>query len=64
MPRLRTINDHIKFGSAIILILVTMLAIFTITSDINKTPQVLIYLIYVMVLISIITAIGNFLKKR
>ena len=63
MVKLRTINDHIRFGSLMILALVSILAVFTIASDINKTPQVLEYLIYLMVLLSIITAIGNFLRK-
>ena len=58
------LEDAIKFGSAMILLLVVILTISVVTVNIDKTPDVLKFLIYLMLILSIITAIGNFLKKN
>ncbi|MBW2995949.1 hypothetical protein KY332_01480 [Candidatus Woesearchaeota archaeon] len=57
------IDDAIKFGGVLIALLVSVLAISTVTINLDAAPQILEFLIVLMVILSIITAIGNFLKK-
>ncbi len=57
-------EETIKTGSFLIVFLVSILAIFVLINDVQGTSKIIESIIIIMLVLSVITAIWNFVKKN